>query len=92
LTEVCFPNSSNQGKYLDYSVLFTDRKKQPAQERRVRLGEILEKSELTNNFSHTVGFFKGSSGEVSKFKPEYMEIRFIGTIEDFWLLLNALNI
>ena len=89
---VCFPDSGNHGKYSDYTVLFTDRKKQPVQERRARLGEILDKSEFVDHFPHTVGFFKNSSGEEAEFRPEYMEIRFIGTVEDFWLFLNALNI
>jgi hypothetical protein len=77
---------------MDYSVLFTDRKKEPSQEQRVRLGEILSKPEFEDHFPHTVGFFRNSSGEGIEFKPEYMEIRFVGSIEDFWLFLNALNL
>jgi hypothetical protein len=89
---ICFPDSVNQGKYLDYSVLFKDRKKQLTQEKQVTLGEILSKPEFEGHFPHTVGFFKNSSGEGTEFKPEYMEIRFIGSVEDFWLFLNALNL
>ena len=88
----CFPDSGNRGKYQDYYVLFTDRKKQQPQEERVRLGEILNRSEFEDHFPHTVGFFKNSSGEGTNFKPDYMEIRFVGSIEDFWLFLNAINL
>ena len=88
---ICFPNSGNHGKYSDYTVLFTNREKQPIQERCARLGEIRQ-VRIRGSFPHTVGFFKNSSGEGAEFRPEYMEIRFIGTVEDFWLFLNALNI
>lgn len=52
----------------------------------------MDKSEVADNFPHTVGFFKNSTGVGVKFKPDYMEIRFIRSIEDFWLFLNALDI
>jgi len=88
-----FPDSGNQGKYRDYTVVFTDRKKKSTQrERCATLGELLDKPEFENYFPHTVGFFKNSSGEGAEFKPDYMEIRVIRTMEDFWLFLNALNI
>jgi hypothetical protein len=89
---ICFPDSGNQGKYMDYTVIFTDRKKEPSNERLAKLGDILEKTEFADRFPHTVGFFRNSSGEGSKLRPEYMEIRFIRAVEDFWLFLNALNI
>jgi len=88
----CFPDSGNQGKYLDYTILFTERKKQPTKEQPVKLGEILSKPEFEDHFPHTVGFFKSFSGDGAEFKPDYMEIRFIGSIDDFWLFLNALNL
>ena len=89
---ICFPDSGNHGKYRDYTVVFTDRKKKPTQEQCATLGEILERTEFEYHCPHTVGFFKNSTGEGAEFKPEYMEIRIIGTVEDFWLFLNALNI
>ena len=89
---IYFPDSGNHGKYLDYTVIFTDRKKNPKIEQHVILGEILCKSEFEECFPHTVGFFKCSSGEGKEFKPDYMEIRIMRSLEDFWLFLNALNI
>ena len=43
-------------------------------------------------YPHTVGFYKEFAGEGSEFKPEYLEIRKIETVEDFWQFLNALDI
>lgn len=89
---IYFPDQGNQGKYLDYAIVFVDRKGQPVQEKRVTLGEVLGKSEFENCCPHTVGFFKNSEGEGDEFKPQYMELRIIRCVDDFWLFLNALNI
>lgn len=56
------------------------------------LGQFLECPEVENRYPHVVGYFKESGGEGSSFKPEYLEIRKICTVEDFWMFLNALNI
>jgi hypothetical protein len=87
-----FPDSGNKGKYLDYTVTFTDRKKKPTKERCLTLAEILGKTECEDRYPHTVGFFKNSPRTDDEFKPDYMEIRIITCIEDFWLFLNALNL
>ena len=90
---VYFPRYGNQGKYLNYSVMFRDRKKGTAQpEKRVKLGEVLENREFEQRYPHTVGFYKESSGDGAEFKPEYLEIRKICTVEEFWLFLNALDV
>jgi len=90
---VSFPRYGNKGKYLNYSVMLIDRKKGTPQPRKlVKLGEVLENREFEQRYPHTVGFYKGSSGEGADFKPEYLEIRRISTVEDFWLFLNALDI
>lgn len=90
---VYFPKYGNKGKYLDYRVVLVDRKKGAAQTGKlVRLREILENPEFENRYPHTVGFYKGSAGEGAEFKPEYLEIRRISTVEEFWLFLNALDI
>jgi hypothetical protein len=90
---VCFPTSGNAGKYWSYTVVFKDRKKgasQPGQ--RVSLGELLESPEFEKHYPHTVGFYKDSSGDGEEFKPSYLELRIIKTVEDFWMFLNALDI
>jgi hypothetical protein len=90
---VYFPRYGNKGKYLNYSVMFRDRKKGTAQpEKRVKLREVLENREFEQRYPHTVGFYKESSREGTEFKPEYLEIRKIWTVEEFWLFLNSLDI
>ncbi len=90
---VYFPKYGNKGKYLNYTVMFIDRKQGNSQTGKlVKLGEILENPEFERRYPHTVGFYKGSSGEGADFKPEYLEIRRISTVEEFWLFLNSLDI
>lgn len=90
---VYFPKHGNEGKYLNYDVMFKDRKRgitQPA--RRIKLGKVLDRPEIEGNYPHTVGFYKVSSGKGANFKPEYLELRKIQAVEDFWMFLNALDI
>jgi hypothetical protein len=90
---VSFPRYGNKGKYCNYSVMLIDRKKGTTQpEKLLKLGEILENPEFERRYPHTVGFYKKSSGEGAEFKPEYLEIRRISAVEEFWLFLNALDI
>jgi hypothetical protein len=87
---VYFPSCGNEGKYISYSVVFKRGISQP--ERRVKLGEILDNPEFEQRYPHTVGFFKVSSGDGADFKADYLELRKIRTVEEFWSFLNALNI
>ena len=90
---VYFPNCGNEGKYLDYEVVFIDRKAGgPEGGERVKLGDLLDRPEFEKNYPHTVCFFKESSGDGADFKPEYLELRRIRMVEEFWMFLNALNI
>jgi hypothetical protein len=90
---VSFPKNGNKGKYLQYTVMFLDRKKGASQSRKlVRLEEIVEDRAFENCYPHTVGFYKESSGEGDEFKAEYLEIRKINNVEELWLFLNALDI
>jgi hypothetical protein len=90
---VSFPKCGNKGKYLGYTVIFVNRKKESSQTGKlVKLEEILEDREFEGSYPHTVGFFKEHSGEGAEFKPEYLEIRRISCVEEFWLFLNALDI
>jgi hypothetical protein len=90
---VHFPRCGNKGKYLSYNVVFIDRKKEKNQpEQLIKLEEIVENRVFENSYPHTVGFYKASSVEGEAFKPEYLEIRKINNVEEFWLFLNALDI
>ena len=88
-----FPRRGNAGKYRNYNVTFRDRKRrEPDSRKRIKLGEVLDKPEIDRNYPHTVGFYRVSSGKGDGFKPAYLELRKIETVEDFWLFLNALDI
>lgn len=90
---IYFPANCNSGKYCNYNVVFVERKKGVAQpEKMVKLGDVLDSPELDQKYPHTVGYFKFSSGSGENFKPEYLELRIIRTVEDFWLFLNSLDI
>jgi len=88
-----FPRCGNQGKYLNYSVILIDRKKGATESGKlVKLAEILENPEFEKRYPHTVGYYKESSGEGAEFKPEFLEIRKVSTVEGFWLFLNAVDL
>jgi hypothetical protein len=90
---ISFPNHGNQGKYATYTVVFKDRNgglREPA--RCVKLGELADAREFEQHYPHTVGFYKGSIEDSGEFKAEYLELRIIRTVEDFWMFLNALDI
>ncbi len=90
---VFFPKYENRGKYLGYRVTLVDKKKSAGQpEKTVTLKEVLENPEFEKCYPHTVGYYKEAAKEGAEFKPEYLEIRKISAIEDFWLFLNALDI
>ena len=90
---VSFPRYGNRGKYCNYTVLLMDTKRGAAQLGKcVKLNEILDNAEFEQNYPHTVGYYKGSSGEGAEFKPEYLEIRRVSTVEELWLFLNAVDI
>jgi hypothetical protein len=89
---ISFPASGNEGrKYLYYSVSFKDRKKGTASSQ-VSLIDLVDVTEFENNYPHTVGFFRGSIDDETNFGSNYLEIRIIRSIEEFWKFLNDTNI
>ncbi len=56
------------------------------------LSEFLDSPEVENNYPHIVGYFRESNGEQCDFKPEYLEIRRICSVEEFWFFLNSQDI
>jgi hypothetical protein len=82
----------NKGrKYLYYTIIFTDQKK-GISSKQVCLSDILENTEFEKNLPHIVGFFKDSIDTDRNVCPAYLEIRRIGSIEDFWKFLNDTDI
>jgi hypothetical protein len=92
---ISFPASGNEGrKYLYYSVEFKDRKNGNAKSQ-VSLMDIVDVVEFEKNYPHTVGFFREPIDKDTKdanFSFNYLEIRVIRSIEEFWKFLNDLNI
>ena len=88
---ISFPSTENiGGKYLYYSVEFTNRKKRQ-EKSQIRLMEIVDSLDF-ECFPHTVGYFKGAAEEKDDLEFAYLEIRIIRSIEDFWKFLNDLNL
>jgi hypothetical protein len=86
-----FPNLGNRGKkYMDYSVVFTDRKTKT--KNHVCLSAIIDDFKFEKNVPHTVGFFKQSQQEGQDCVNAYLEIRIIGSVEEFWKFLNDLDL
>lgn len=89
---IYFPLQGNQGKYRTYHVQIKPPETANQNGTQTILGEFLDSQEVENSYPHTVGYFKESTGEGDCFKPEYLELRKIYTVEEFWLFLNACNI
>jgi hypothetical protein len=90
---ICFPDSGNEKKkYAEYAVNFWDRKSPDPDGNPTQLGAILCTKEFENGYPHTVAFFKKDQIEGEFFNPDYLEIRRICYIEEFWKFLNDLDI
>lgn len=89
---ICFPNVGNEGrKYLYYSISFVDRKTKQVKTH-IALADIVDSPMFENGYPHTVGFFKDPVDEKGNFEANYLELRIIRCIEEFWKFLNDLNI
>ena len=90
---IYFPEHGNKGNYRGYNVTFRDRKKgAPKQGKRIKVGKLLDKPEIDRGYPHTIGFYRVSSGQGAGFKPQYLELRRISSVEDFWFFLNTLDL
>jgi hypothetical protein len=89
---ISFPTCGNKGKYRDYAVVLLEHKNGNPQAQSLRLGEVLDRAELDLHYPHTVGYYKTCSGQDADLKPDYLELREIRTVEEFWAFLNAANL
>jgi len=53
--------------------------------------DLVDSAEFEKNYPYTVGFSKETSGNDADFS-NYLEIRVIRSIVDFWKFLNDLDI
>ena len=89
---ISFPSDENEGrKYLFYSVQFIDRRNKQNKPRTI-LAEIVDSPMFENGYPHTVGFFRSQVDEKGNFEADFLELRIIRCIEEFWKFLNDLNI
>jgi hypothetical protein len=89
---ISFPVCGNKGKYREYAVVLFERGGGASEVKSLRLGEVLDRAEIDNQYPHTVGYYKTCAGQEAGFKPEYLELREIRTVEEFWAFLNAANL
>ncbi len=89
---ISFPTSGNEGKkYADYLVDLVNRAKHE-DESQISLCRFLDAPFVDSNYPHTVCFFKGNIHEVETTKLACLEMRIIHCVEEFWKLLNDLDI
>jgi hypothetical protein len=86
---ITFPAEGNKGKYSNYTVTL-NKGTQP--EAIAKLGEILESPEIEQQYPHTVGYYKTAFTEHPTQPFQYLELRRIKTVEEFWLFLNCLDL
>lgn len=87
-----FPCQGNKGKYLNYQVQIKTPQTHKQSTQNIPLSTFLESTEIEENYPHTVGYYKQAQDGNEGFQPEYLEIRRICSIEEFWGFLNAQNL
>jgi hypothetical protein len=89
---ISFPDTGNEGrKYLFYSVQFIDRKNKESKTQTI-LADIVDSPMFESGYPHTVGFFRSPVDGTGNFLVNFLELRFVRCIEEFWKFLNDLNI
>jgi hypothetical protein len=89
---IVFPPEGNRGKYDNYLVQIKIPRTIKQEGIVTLLGEFLYSPEVDSNYPHTVGYFKEYIDEGDNLKFEYLELRKICIIEEFWMFLNSSNI
>jgi len=91
---IYLPSHGNEGRvYEKYGVAYRDRRRGRSQSgRRVYLKDVLSESEIRIRFPHTVGFFLASSGKGSNWKPDYLRIKKVRKITEFYDFLRELRL
>ena len=56
------------------------------------LADIVDSPMFENGYPHTVGFFRDSVDKEGNFEANFLELRIVRCIEEFWKFLNDLNI
>ena len=89
---ISFPSDGNEGrKYLFYSVQFIDKRNKQSKPYAV-LADVVDSPMFENGYPHTIGFFRNSVDSEGNFEANFLELRIVRCIEDFWKFLNDLII
>lgn len=89
---ISFPNEGNEGKkYCFYSVQFLDKRNKQSTPNAI-LADVVDSPMFENGFPHTVGFFRDYVDKEGNFEANYLELRIIRCLEEFWKFLNDLNL
>jgi hypothetical protein len=89
---ISFPSTGNEGrKYLFYTVQFIDRRNRQIKPRAI-LEDVVVSPMFENGYPHTVAFFRDSVDKECNFEANYLELRIISCLEEFWKFLNDLNL
>jgi hypothetical protein len=91
---IYLPGHGNEGRdYEKYGVAYRDRRRGRSQTgRRVSLKDALSKSEIRGKYPHTVGFFLASSGKGSSWRPDYLRVKKVRRIKEFYDFLKELSL
>jgi hypothetical protein len=89
---ISFPCSGNEGrKYANYTVDFFDLKTNKTN-RQIPLFQVIDSPIFDQGYPHTVCLFRGDIKDTVDFHPDFLEMRIVNCIEEFWKFLNDLNI
>jgi len=91
---IYFPSVGNEGRaYSRYGVAYRDRTRGVSQPGvRINLEDVVRKREIQENYPHTVGYYRNSSGKGQNWIPQYMETRTIADLEELFTFLRDLRI
>ena len=91
---IYFPSTGNEGRrYQKYGVAYRDRVRGVTQSGvRINLEEVVSMPKIRENYPHTVGYYLDSSGKGQNWVPEYLEIRTIVNLEEFFSFLRDLKV
>ena len=70
---------------------FIDRRNKQSKPHAV-LADVVDSPMFENGYPHTVGFFRDPVDDEGNFEANFLELRIVRCIEEFWKFLNDLNI
>lgn len=90
---IYLPIVENKGKKnLDYLVTFRNRKSGKTQNKwRISLKEVINLSEIRDNYPQSIGVYLDSTGRGKNWNPEYLITKTISNNQEFLNLIKSLK-